>query len=359
MKRRDFLHAGAAAALAAATPWDGALGQNLRTVRWGLGVKTVGFIVINTLIGEELGYNKAEGFTLDARALGSNANVHIALERGDIEFGVGTPSTLLPLLAKGEAPPIVYFYEYTYPYKWDIAVKPDSRVKRYQDLKGMKIGVSDFGTTDFSVTKIVLRNVGMDPEKDVSWIAVGQGVPAGVALERGNIDALAYYDTGFGAIEAAGIEMRYLPRPAKVPNIGGFYISCRRDFLKANRKLCVGFGRSVAKASEFVLANPEAAAKVFLKMYPEAAPKGKNEAEAVKAVLYSVNKRMPYYRHYDKAVRQLGYISESELRAEADFMNLKVPDLKAVFTNELIGEINDFDVKKVRAEARLRADQGK
>jgi NitT/TauT family transport system substrate-binding protein len=352
MRRRDFLQAGGAAALGAALPWEAALGQSLRTLRWGLGVKTVGFIVINTLIGEELGYNKAEGFTLDARALGSNANVHVALERRDIELGVGTPSTLLPLIAKGEAPPIVYFYEYTYPYKWDVAVKPDSALKGYQDLKGKKIGVSDFGTTDFPVTKIVLKNLGMDPEKDVSWIAVGQGVPAGVALQRGNIDALAYYDTGFGAIEAAGIEMRYLPRPADVPNIGGFYVSCRRDFLQANRRLCVGFGRSVAKASEFVLANPEAAAKVFLKMYPEAAPKGKSEAEAVKAVLFSVNKRMPYYRHYDKSVRKLGYISESELRAEADFMNLTMPSLGSIFTNELIDEINDFDAEKVRAEAR-------
>ena len=30
---------------------------------------------------------------------------------------------------KGELPPITNFYEYTYPYKWDVAVKPESRSK--------------------------------------------------------------------------------------------------------------------------------------------------------------------------------------------------------------------------------------
>ena len=67
------------------------------------------------------------------------------------------------------------------------------------------------------MTRSVLRNLGIDPDKDVTWIAVGQGTPASVALERGAIHALAYYDAGFGQIEAAGIAMTYLPRPTNIP----------------------------------------------------------------------------------------------------------------------------------------------
>ncbi len=354
MERREFLKLMSAAAVCAASQgWlEDARAQGLRPLRWGLGVKTVGFIVINTLIGEALGYNRTEGFTLEPKALGSNSNVQIALDKDDLDVGVGSPSTLFPQVAKGEAPPLIYFYEYTYPYKWDVAVRPDSPIKRYEDLKGKKVGVSGFGTTDFPVTKVVLKNLGIDPEKDVSWIAVGEGVPAGVALERGNIDALAYFDTGFGAIEAAGIQMRYLPRPQKVPNIGGFFVSSRNDWLKTNRRIAVGFARSISKASEFILANPEAGAKVFLKMFPDSAPKGKSEAEAVKAILFSVSKRMQLFRHYDKSITKLGYILESELKADWDFMNLPQKDLKPLFTNELIDEVNNFDVEKIRAEAR-------
>ena len=67
----------------------------------------------------------------------------------------------------------------------------------------------------------MLNDIGIDPNKDVSWLAVGEGSTAGVALTRGDIDALGYFDSGFGTIENAGIKLRYLPRPSKVPMIGG------------------------------------------------------------------------------------------------------------------------------------------
>jgi NitT/TauT family transport system substrate-binding protein len=175
-------------------------------------------------------------------------------------------------------------------------VKPEAGIQKYEDLKGKKIGVSDMGTTDYPVTRTVLQNLGIDPDKDVTWIAVGAGVSAGVALQRGVIDALAYFDTGFGQIDAAGIAMRMLARPANVPLIGGLFISATANFLKDNRKTAIGFARAVNKASEFLLTNPEAGARVFVKMYPETAPRGASDAEAMKSILYAANRRIPLYR---------------------------------------------------------------
>ena len=351
--RRAFLQgAMTAAALAIVLRFPSAEAQDLRNVRFGFGLKSVSPMGINILIGELLGYNKAEGFTLDVKSLGTNGNVQIAIDKGDIDFGVGVLSFQLPMYAKGELPSVVNFYEYTYPYKWDVAVKPGSPIKRYEDLKGKKIGVSDLGATDYPVTRSVLRNLGIDPEKDVAWIAVGQGTPAGVALERGAIDALAYYDAGFGQIEAAGIAITYLPRPTNIPQIGGQFIMGRKVFLKGNHKLVVGLGRSTAKASEFILANPEAGAKAFLRMYPEAAPKGKSEAEAVKAVLTTIARRITLFRPYDKT-KKMGYILESEILADAKFAGLDaIKDVKPLYTNEYIDEIHKFDVEKIRAEAK-------
>ena len=205
---------------------------------WRFGIKSVNPIIINILISEQLGYTKEEGLQFTPVALGTNSNAQIAVDKGDVEFAVGTPSFQFPLFAKGQLPPIVNYYEYTYPYKWDVAVKPESGIQKYEDLKGKKIGVSDLGTTDYPVTRAVLQNIGIDPDKDVTWTAVGAGVSAGVALQRGVIDALAYFDTGFGQIDAAGIAMRMLPRPANVPLIGGLFISAMANFLKDNRKIC-------------------------------------------------------------------------------------------------------------------------
>ena len=326
--------------------------QELRKIRMGFGIKSINPIIINILIGEGLGYNREEGFSFTAASLGTNSNVMIALDKGETEFGVGTPSFQLPLYAKNELPPIVNFYEYTYPYKWDVAVQPGSPAKSYQDLKGRKIGVSDLGTTDYPVTRAVLRNLGIDPDKDVQWVSVGAGVSAGVALQRGVIDALAYFDTGFGQIEAAGIEMRMLPRPPDVPLIGGLFISARTDFLKANRRLAVGLARAVNKSSEFLLANPEAGARVFLKLFPETAPRGASEADAVKSVLFAARRRIPLYRPpYPNT--KMGYIRESELLLDAKFLGLdNIKDVKPLMTNELIDEANNYDREKIIAQAK-------
>src|SRR3954465_14579821 len=288
INRRNVVQGLGAAATTLAAP-SIVRAQELRKIRMGFGIKSVNPIVINILISEQLGYTREEGLSFTPAALGSNANVQIALDKGDIEFGVGTPAFQFPLFAKGQLPPIVNYYEYTYPYKWDVAVKPDSGVQKYEDLNGKKIGVSDMGTTDYPVTRAVLQNIGIDPDKDVSWIAVGAGVSAGVALQRGVIDALAYFDTGFGQIEGAGIEMRFLERPKNIPLIGGLFISARADFIKANRQTCIGFARAAAKSSEFLIANPAAGAKVFLDLYPETAPRGTSQADAIKSVLFSIH----------------------------------------------------------------------
>ena len=63
--------------------------------------------------------------------------MQVALDRGDIDVGIGVPS-FLPIVAKGEWKGAKMFYEYTYPYKWDVAVLPGSKITSYQELKGKR-----------------------------------------------------------------------------------------------------------------------------------------------------------------------------------------------------------------------------
>jgi NitT/TauT family transport system substrate-binding protein len=350
INRRKVSQGIGAAGLALAMP-SIVRAQELRKIRMAFGIKSVNPIIINILISEQLGYTKEEGLQFTPVAVGTNSNAQIAVDKGDVQFAVGTPSFQFPLFAKGQLPPIVNFYEYTYPYKWDVAVKPDSGIQKYEDLKGKKIGVSDLGTTDYPVTRAVLKNIGIDPDKDVTWTAVGAGVSAGVALQRGVIDALAYFDTGFGQIDAAGIGIRMLPRPANVPLIGGLYLSAMSNFIKDNRKVCVGFARAVNKASEYLLANPEAGARAFLKLYPETAPRGASEADAVKSILFAANRRIPLYRPpYPNT--KMGFIHEDELMRDVHFLDLDIKDIKPMFTNDLIDEINNYDHGKIIAQAK-------
>jgi NitT/TauT family transport system substrate-binding protein len=354
--RRTLLKAGgAAAAMIPTAGFFGALGDGkLAKIKFAFATKTVSPIVINIVIPEKLGYYAEEGISVECIPLGSNQAVMAGLDAKRVEFGVGVPSFQLPLVANGDKLPAVNFFEYTYPFKWAMAVKPNSPVKTLADLKGKKIGVTGFGLSEYPVGKAVLRLAGVDPEKDVTWLAVGEQTRAGQALDRGEIDALFYYDTGFGAIEAAGIKMRYVDLPNDVPKVGGLYLSTPRSTLKEHRNWAVGLARGVAKASLFIRTNPEAAAYTYLQMYPEAAPRGKSLEEQVNAILTPVLKRMPLYVSYDKTQRQWGRISPKEWLEEVQFAGLesKIKDTKIFYDNELIDEINKFDAPKIIAQAR-------
>lgn len=328
--------------------------QQLEKVRFGFAQTAVSPILINFIVPQYLGYFKEEGLESELVTLGTNAAVLASLDQKRVEFGVGVPSFQLPVAAKGERLPAVNYFEYTYPFKWAVAVKPDSSVKSLADLKGKVVGVSSLGVTDFPIGKALMRLAKLDPEKDVQWLAVGEGVTAGQALQRGSVEALVYFDTGFGQIEGAGMKMRYLPLPDGLPKVGGLYISASKDFLTQKRKTAVGFARAIAKGSLFVQQNPEAAAYIFIKQYPEAAPRGKSLAEQIKAVRIPIEKRAPLFTHYDKKITDLGRISPPEWDDEIAFLNLtgKIKDPSALYTNDLIADINRFDRQKVLNEAK-------
>ena len=88
------------------------------------------------------------------------------------------------------------------------------------------------------------------------------------ALQRGVIDALAYFDTGFGQIDAPASPCACCRGPERPADRRAIH---QRDseFPQGNRKIAVGFARAVNKASEFLLANPEAGAAPSLKLDPK------------------------------------------------------------------------------------------
>lgn len=354
INRRQWLLANSTLAACFALGPRSTFAQGQRTIRVAIGQKAIAPNLANLLIGEALGYNAAEGFRAEFVMVGSPASGKIAIDKGDADISTSAPSFSLPILAKDQWGDVVNFFEYTYPYKWDVAVRKDSKVKSYFDLKGLNVGVSEFASTEYAVTRNIVKKLGLDPDRDVKWTSVGNGVTAGVALQSGAIDALAYYDTGFGQIEAAGIEFSMLPLPKDVPMIGGFFLIASRERIQKNRELLAGYGRSVAKASAFLKSSPEAGAKVFLKTYPEVAPRGSNQQDAIKAFLTATARRIRLFEPpYPNA--KSGSINPEEFRMEAEMNNLAIKDFSRFYTNELIDDINKFDRAKIEADARAYA----
>jgi NitT/TauT family transport system substrate-binding protein len=63
------------------------------------------------------------------------------------------------------------------------------KIKRVEDLKGKKFGISSFGGTPHSEAIMILRKYGMNPEKDITFLQIGGSSSRYAALDSGSIDA--------------------------------------------------------------------------------------------------------------------------------------------------------------------------
>src|SRR2546430_6912029 len=64
-----------------------------------------------------------------------------------------------------------------------------SNIKKVEDLKGKKFGISSFGGTPHSEAIMILRKYGLNPEKDVTFLQIGGSSSRYTALESGSIPA--------------------------------------------------------------------------------------------------------------------------------------------------------------------------
>lgn len=326
----------------------------LQKIRIGTGDTAIETSAVDLLVPQYLGYYQAEGLTTELLQLGTTTSALAGLDAKRIEFYATSAQFILPIAATDDKIRSVDFFELLYPFRYSLAVNPGSPFHSIADLRDKRIGISAFGKADYSVARGVFRAAGFDPDKDVSWLAVGEGIRGGLALQRGDVDALLTFNTTYGVIEAAKIPVTYLPLPPNLPKIGGYYLATSPDLLHAHRAWAVGIGRAVAKAHVFIRENPEAAAYIFAEMVPEALPKGESLEEQVKSIMAPVVKQMSFYTHYDPSIHKAGYIKASEWQDEINFLGLqgKIPNVSSLFTDDLIDEINQFDVEKVKTEAR-------
>ncbi len=347
--------------LALAVAWAGALpggaeaGQALRRVQFVVGAGTVTPMLSNLTVGQELGFYREEGLDVDfSAAAGTGGGLGMAAT-GAAEFAVSTAPPLLLAAVKGTEMGLVTVYTWTKDIHWQFVVKPESAINGLRELRGKKIGVQSFGDSAYPGAKAMLREVGLDPEKDATFISVGLGASAGSALQSGQVDALSIWDGAYAAIENLGFKLKYLPLTPGVKELFGAGVAVRREMLKENRAMVVGLLRGITKGTIFSLENPEAAARVHWKLFPESKPKGKDEAQALRETVHIITSRTGKYMLDPVKMPKYGMNYPKGWEAFVKALALDpaaLGDVRRFYTNDLIDEANQFDQEKIRALAR-------
>lgn len=357
INRRHFNTLVGSAAIGLVVAPHVARSQSLPVVRLGNAAGIIDPQLIFLTMGQHprLKYYEEEGCKLDIINMSGSGQTLQTIATANVETSAISPTVFLPVYVKNPDIDIIFPYIWLRQPHWSVAVKPDSPIKSLAELKGKTVGIRNQGDTGYFGARAMFRELDIDPDKDVEWVSVGDGGPAGEAVYRGRVDAMAFWDGSFARIEIAGFPLRHLPNSPGMQKLFGNGYAVRRSDLAKRRELYVGFFRAMAKSTVFAYANPDLAIKLHWDIYPETKPKGKTDQEAFTEARKVVDSRKDkWFAGAWQTDKRFGGQTLDEWQAQVHFAGLdgQVNDLNKVFTTEILDEVNKFDRAAIEAKAK-------
>ena len=192
------------------------------------------------------------------------------------------------------------------------------QIKSMNDLKGKKIAVSSVGGMSTLVVRAIVARSGLDPDRDVTYMAVGGSDTRSSAMEAGFVDAALMTIPLNYAPERQGYNrLAWGPDYVRYPMNG---ISGSPDYFAANRDLVLALLRGMAGGVRDIKQR-KSEMITFLKSYLEVP-----EDEAAKSYEFLIS-HMP-----DNSIADDGVI-RSAMEFAASAFKLKpeaVPDISKV-----------------------------
>jgi NitT/TauT family transport system substrate-binding protein len=128
-----------------------------------------------------------------------------------------------------------------------------SNLRSASELKGKKIGVSSVGGMSAYLVREIITRSGLNPDRDVTFLAIGGTSARSAALVGGTIDAALVVAPENYALERKGY--RRLLVASDYVNYPLSGVAASADFLAKNRALAVSFLKALGEGARFVRQN--------------------------------------------------------------------------------------------------------
>jgi NitT/TauT family transport system substrate-binding protein len=152
-------------------------------------------------VADQAGYFAQEGLAVRLVFFQSGVQLMQSIIAGDTQIGMGSAPELVTAVNAGAKVRGVWGISNFMPY----ALISRPHIRTINDLKGKKIAVSSRGSLSEFLVAYVLKNKGMDPSRDVNYIAMG-GVPTRFAgILSGSVDASLISAAQFDRGKKAGL----------------------------------------------------------------------------------------------------------------------------------------------------------
>lgn len=229
--------------------------------------KLIGFHSARTMsqampwIAEEAGLFRKYDLEFQLVYISSAPLVTAALLGGDAQIAISGGEAIIRAVTQG-ATDLVFIASAKNTLTHSIMARPD--IKRPEDLKGKKLGLSRLGSNSHYFVLQALRQNGMAPA-DVTFIQTGGQVENLAALLTGNVDAATMTGPS-GGTRAAAQGFRYVVYgpDLQIPFAAATLIT-RRSTLNARGPVIEKFVRVTAEAMKILFKDKELTYKVLAK----------------------------------------------------------------------------------------------
>ncbi|MCZ2847811.1 ABC transporter substrate-binding protein [Modestobacter sp. VKM Ac-2978] len=296
------------------------------------------------LLADRLGYFEQEGLSVEFNLAKSGTEAVQQLIGGNADVAVATGEPIV--IAAQQQTEVQYFMPNYGHFIYELRALDGSGIETVEDLVGKRIGLTNTNSTGATIVRTALRNAGLQ-ESDVTLVPIGVGAQLVTAVQNGDVDALALFDTLYLTLESQGIETSVIPVPEIEGLFGGGLAALAED-LEDDPDLYARFGRAVAKGLAWARLHPEEAVREEWEALPELRPgTGQDEATVLATQVTYINNRLNFLipdpestdwttMDEESMSRFISWAADSELITEE-------PSVDAVLTNSLADQIGDFE----------------
>jgi NitT/TauT family transport system substrate-binding protein len=197
-------------------------------------------------VAKDAGIFKKHGLDVNVVYIEGTPKALMSLFAGELQVVAGTGPAVVQAKMRGADVTMIMGFEVFLPY-YLIAI-PD--VKRVEDLKG-KIGANHSAATsaDFAM-RLGLRNIGLDPERDVNLRVVGATNLRMLAMQQGQAQFTVITTTEREEAEKRGFKVLVDLASKRIPYPHSGLITSQR-MLREKHDAMLRFGRATVEAIHF------------------------------------------------------------------------------------------------------------
>jgi NitT/TauT family transport system substrate-binding protein len=238
-----------------------------------MGLPAIGLHHLPVLIADARGYFAEQGLQFTMNFMRGGSEAAAALTAGNIDVMNGAFAHAVNLRAKGIPVKFLVANAGVRDFALVVDAKRHAKVASVAQLKGMRIATSRRGSDGDQLTRFLLEQAGLDPDRDATLIQIGGYQNHLTAIEKGDVDASMILEPFLtlgvrkGTIKTL-VDFLKGEGPDVVHKRIWTGLMVTDGFYRDRRDVCVRIVRAIVRAVRSISDDPEGTLAATQKHFP-------------------------------------------------------------------------------------------